>query len=799
MERVIRNLRLALRSLRRNPTFTWTVVLLLALGVGAVTTVVTVVDHVLLRPLPYPAAERLVTVENGSHSGPLFQGLRDFESVEDWAGAWTTDVNLTGVGAPQRLSQANVTEDFFSLFGARAADGRLLLEEDFAASDVVVVSEGAWRRLWGADPDLVGTTVLLDGSPALVVGVLDGGFAPPEALVGAEVDLWRPVPWTEEAFSSHEYHVLEVAGRLAPGATTTVAQAELDALLIQMAPISANYRQRDSAEPVALPLSPLAEVSVQRVRQGLGLLMGAVAMLLLVACANVANLFLARGLERRQEMSVRQALGASRGRLVEQLLSESLLIGMIGGTLGVGVAVVGVRTFLALNPTALPGQAAVAIDFRILGFAIAMSAGTALLFGLLPALRAASGNLASTIGSVGRTTTDGRLVRSLRSGLVVGEVALSLTLIAGAGLMLRSFVEVRAQALGFEPADVWTIPVTPTEYETPEEWVLGMKEIRASLADVPQVGSATVALTVPMQLTGGGRCCWSRTVEVEGSDDGLRTMLHPVGDDYFSTLGLPLVAGRAWTPTEARQAEPTAVVLSEPLARTLFGDPAAALGRELDLQFPTLVVGVAADNQHYGAEYEHGAALYLPLERVPFTIPRAVFAVKTTGSAPNFPDQLRSAIWSVAPRLPVPAVRPMDDLIEDSTAGRRFDSALFGALAGVALLLSAGGLYGMLLYMANRRRRDLAIRMALGAPRALIVRTMVLGGLGITSLGIAFGLAGSWFSNRLLANRLWGIEPNDPFTLLWATAILFATAALASWLPARRAGDTDTLEALRED
>jgi len=767
--------------------------------VGAVTTVITVVDHVLLRPLPYPAAERLVTVENGSHSGPFFQGLRAFETVEDWAGAWTSDVNLTGTGTPQRLSQANVTEDFFGLFGARAADGRLLLDQDYQTSDVVVVSEGAWRRLWGADAGLIGSSVSIDGSPALVVGILDEGFALPEALVGSEVDLWRPVSWSDEAFTSHGYHVLEVAGRLAPGATAAVAQAELDAFLIQMASVSENYRERGSAEPRALPLSALAEVSVQRVRQGLGLLMGAVAMLLLVACANVANLFLARGLERRHEMSVRQALGASRVRLLEQLLVESLLIGMIGGILGIGVAVIGVRSFLALNPTALPGQAAVAIDLRILGFAIAISAGTALLFGLLPALRAAGGNLASTIGSAGRTTTDGRLVRSLRSGLVVGEVALSLTLIAGAGLMLRSFVEVRAQALGFEPANVWTVPVTPTEYESPEEWVRGMEEIRASLAQVPQVGSATVGLTVPMQMTGGGRCCWSTRVDVEGSEDGLRTSLHPVGADYFSTLGLPLLVGRAWTPSEARQTEPTAVVLNEPLARTLFGDPASALGQELDLQFSTIVVGVAADNQHYGAEFEHGAALYLPLESVPFTIPRAVFAVKVSGSAQNFPDQLRAAIWSVAPRLPVPSVRPMNDLIEDSTAGRRFDSALFGALAAVALLLSAGGLYGMLLYLANRRRRDLAIRMALGAPQRLIVRSMVLGGLGITSLGIAFGLAGSWFSNRLLANRLWGIEPGDPVTLLWATAILLGTALLASWLPARRAGRTDALEALRED
>ena len=794
----MRTLRLALRMLRKNPLFSWTAILLLAVGIGAVTTVVTVVDHVLLRALPYPDANRLVTIENGSHSGPFFRRIREFQSVEPWAGAWTSDVNLVGSGAPQRLTQASVTEDFFSLFGPQAAQGRLLQPDDFQSTNAVVVSRGTWQRLWGADPGLVGQRVMLDGEPVLVVGIL-GDFVLPEALVGSDVDLWRPVPWTDESLTSHEFRALQVVGRLAPGTTHAVAQAELDALMVEMATVHANYRERLTSEPRDLPVTGLADVSVQRVRQGLGLLLGAVMMLLLVACANVANLFLARGLERQQEMSVRRALGASRLRLVEQLMAESLLIGVVGGVIGVVLALVGVRTFLALNPTALPGQASVAVDARVLGLALIISVATAVVFGLLPALRAAGANLASAINSGGRTNTESRMIKALRSGLVVGEVALSLTLIAGAGLMLRSYLVVQGQDLGMDPTDVWTVPVTPTEYDAPEDWARGMEEIRVALAQLPGVASATVGLTLPMEMTGGGRCCWSTRVSVAGEEDGLSTFLHPVGPDYFSTLAVPLVAGRLWSAAEARVAEPAAVVVNEPLARALFGDAATALGQEVGLSFPSVIVGVAADNQHYGAEYEHGPALYLALDRVPFTIPRAVFAVKATRRAQNFAQQAREAIWSVAPSLPVPIVRPMTAMVEEATAGRRFDTALFGSLAGLALLLSSGGLYGLLLYMANRRRRDLAIRMALGAPSGRIVRSMLLGGLGITGLGIVLGLVGAWFTSRLLANRLWGVAPNDPVTLIGAAGLLLATAALASWLPARRAGQIDALAALRED
>ncbi|MEE8386079.1 MAG: ABC transporter permease, partial [Dehalococcoidia bacterium] len=353
-----RDVRFALRTLRKAPSFTLTTALLIAVGVGAVTTIFTLVDHVLLRPLPYPEAERLVTLDNGSHSGPLFQRLRQSQTVESWAGARVANVSLTGVGDPLRLDEARVTRDFFGLFGARADHGRLLLEQDFDAADAVVLDGGAWRRIWGADPAVVGRTIQIDGNPVVVVGVLDAAFSPPEAVLGSTVDLWRPADWSWESLNSHEYKVLEVAGRLVDGSTVEAVQSEMDAIITVLAGEHRNY-QRDDGSPSFTPVVPLADATVRGVRTGLGLLMGAVGLLLLIACANVAHLFLARGLGRTREMAVRRALGAGTSTLTGQLLAESLVVGLAGGAGGAALAALGLRSFMALNPSALPRQEAV--------------------------------------------------------------------------------------------------------------------------------------------------------------------------------------------------------------------------------------------------------------------------------------------------------------------------------------------------------------------------------------------------------------------------------------------------------
>ncbi|MEQ8329230.1 MAG: ADOP family duplicated permease [Longimicrobiales bacterium] len=797
---MLRDLRFAVRSLRKAPAFALSTTALVAVGVGAVTTIFTLVDHVLLRPLPYPDQDRMVYLGNPSHSGPFFESLARVGAGDAWAGAWTTQATVDIGGEPLLLEVAQVTDGFLEFFGAGAVRGRLLDSSDFAAGDVVVVSGTAWRTLWGADPDLVGRTVRVDGQPAVVAGVVDPSFQLPEAVVGGDVHLWRPVDWTAEPMQHTNFSVLNIAGRTRPGVGLPAVQDGVDRLLESLAATDRNFVNREG-EIREVPVSTLADATVSDVRRGLNLLLAAVAVLLLVACANVAHLFLARGLERVREMAVRRAMGAGGGTVVRHLLAESLVVGAVGGLGGAALAAAGLRAFLSLNPEALPRGAAVTLDLRVLGFALGISALTAVVFGMVPALRSVRGELAEQLHAGGRGSTGGRGINGLRRVLVSAEVALSLVLIAGAGLLVRSFVSVRAQETGFRVEDVWTVPLRPTDVESPEQYVALASEVERALRGVPGVQDVAVALTMPMEYAAGGRCCWGSRATVEGVElADTRVNMHPVSSGFVPTLGIEVLSGRVWTPGEAT-ATPTPVVLNEPLAIEAFGSAAAAAGRPLavgDMQMT--VVGVVTDTRHYGLEHEHGAALYLPIEQVPFPIPRMHAAVHLApGAGRGTPGALREAVWSVAPGLPVPTVRTMEDWIARSTAARRFQSSVFGAFAAVGLLLAAGGLYGTLLFMAGQRRRELGIRLALGASRQRIERKLLMSGLSLTGVGIVLGLAGAWFSGRLLESWIWGVERGDPATLVAASGVLLLTAAVASWLPARKAGRTDPLEALRAE
>lgn len=791
-----RQVRVSARALLKAPGFTATAVVLVGLGVGAVTTIFTLVDHVLLRPLPYPAAERLLLVENGNHSGPLFESMRAMGTVDGWAAAHDETSTLLGDGDPVRVRAARVSRDFFQVFGARPALGRLFADEDFEhADDRVVVDGRAWRRVWGGDPDLVGRVIQLDGRPVTVIGVTDPAFTPPEALVGREVDFWRPIDGSSELLTEHTAWVLGVVGRVASGTSAEAAEAELAALMGRMASVHENYRDSDG-DPRELPLTPLAEVTVRGVRAGLGLLLGAVTMLLLVACANVAQLFLARGLGRHREMAVRRAMGAGTAVLIGQLLVESLLVGLAGGALGMGLAWTGLEGFLALAPGALPRQDAVTLDLRVMAFAVTVSVATALLFGLLPAMRSVRGDVADELRAAGRAATAGRGTGLLRGGLIVAEVGLSLVLLAGAGLLMKSFLLVHAQDPGFRTADLWTVPINLTSVETPDDWLGATSEIGEALSRVAGVRGVTWGLTMPL-TSAAGRCCWRSTVTAEGAREA-GPYLHPVTAEYFDVLGTPLRAGRSWSEAEARS-DPTPVVVSEGLAIALWGSAEGAVNRPLSMNnLEMTVVGVAGDVRHYGLEPAPDLALHLPVDRIPFPIDRAHFAVRMEpGAAAGLGGRVREAIWSALPTVPVPIVRSMDDWLGLQNAARRFDSTLFATFAVVALLLAAGGLYGTLLYMAGQRRRELGIRLALGASRGRIERDVLRGGLALATVGVVLGLFGAWASGRFIQSRLWGVEPGDPATMAVAAGLLLATAAVASWLPARRASRTDPVRTLR--
>lgn len=538
-----RQTRLACRTLRRAPAFTVPAVLLVGLGVGGVTTVFTLVDHILLRPLPYPESERLVRIgrPGETHSGPVIQAMEELGGFDGWAVGGSGPATLLGQEEPLQVEQAEVSRGFFTLLGRAPSLGRLLLEGDFAGANAVVLSQSTWQRVFGGDPDIVGRSVRLDGETLAVVGVLSADFAPPQALVAADVDVWRPIDWSLGHNRRPDYSVLGVAARLAPDVSPGAAQAELDALAERLAErYPENLRAPDgTAEP--LLVVGLHEATVQRARTGLGLLLGGVMLLLAIACLDIAHLFLARGLGRMKEMAVRRALGARPGGLVRQLLVESLMVGLAGGALGVGLAWIGLDVLLALSPATLPLTTEVRVDPRVLAFAAVVSVGTAVLFGLLPALRSLGAELAT-------------------------------------------------------------------------------------------------------DLRGSSR----------GASSGMRR----------------------------------------------------------------------------------------------------------------------------------------------STAGRHFNSIVFGALGVVSLVLAAAGLYGTLIYHVHQRRRELGIRLALGATPARVEVQTPLDGVSLALLGCALGLLGTWVAGRLLARWIPDLTSGDPLTLTLAAVLLLGTAAVASWLPARRPGRTDPLTTL---
>lgn len=804
MSAIWSGIRTGARSLRRTPSFTWSVVLLLGLGIGAVTTIFSIVDHVLLRDLPYPDADRLVVVEEGAHSGPTYRRLETMQSVDAWAGVFTWDAILTGTDEPMRLNLGYVTRDYFAMFGARPAVGRLFVADDFGAAAPVVLSYGLWQRVWGADPGLVGRTIRLDGEPRLVVGVMDAGFDPPEALAG-NIDVFTPVDWGHEWFESDNTTILSVAGRLAPTATLGQARAEAEALAARRAEEVPGQFALDDGSARPLPLTPIREATVQDVRAGLGLIFGAVALLLLVACVNVAHLFMARGVERIREMAVRRALGAGSPALARQLGTESALVGLAGSAIGVGIAVAGIGAFRATAAASLPRMDAIAVDVRVLAFAIALGMLTALAFGLLPALRLATGERGgSPLGS--RSNTADRRTHAVRHGLVVVEVALSLILVAQAGWLIRSFVDLHTIDLGFRTTDVWTLPVTPTGIESPEEWNRRLQGVRESLATVPGVTEATFGLTAPLQFVGGNSCCWrsSPTFDTDqpGAEDDRRAMIHPVDPGFFDVFEPRVVAGRAWSRDEERTvADGSAMVpavISEPLAVRVFGSAADALGHRLDLGGREFnIMGVAADNRYYGPDRVQGDAVYVPAATVPFALPLATFAVRTERADQALVRSLAEAVWAVEPDLPVPTIRPMEEWARVATARARFLSGLFTAFGAVALLLVAGGLAGTLLYAVRLRRRELGVRLALGATPRRLEGSVLRRGALLTGAGVVLGGIGAWMSAQLIEGLMAGVNARDPGTFGVTVAVLLTVALAASWWPARRAAQTDPIDALR--
>ena len=809
----------AIRSLRRKRGYAAGVVLLVALGVGTVTAVFSVMDAVLLRALPYPDAERLVFFGQPAHSGPKFHDWSEkLSAVTELAAAWAEPVALTGVGEPVRVNEARVNDGFFDLFAAAAVNGRLLDGGDFTpGSRVVVLGHELWQSHFGGDPAIVGRAVTIEGEPHDVVGVMARRFRPPEALVGDRVDLWVPLDFTGELFQDRHVHVLQVAGKLPPAVALETAQAEADALAAALAEQFPESERQRNGTAREVPLVNLHEATTGEIGRALTLLLTAVSAMLLIACANVAALTLARASGRERELSLRSALGASRGRVASLLLVESLLLALAGGAAGIGIAALALRAFRAWAPSDIPRFGEVAIDWRVVAFALALSLLTGLLFGVAPALRSARADVASALREQGSGPS--RRKQRLRSALVVVQVALALALSVGSGLLFHSFLRLRAVELGFEPDRVARVKLQLGRLEREEDGEAWRRQFAETLLDqvaaLPGVEASALGWSLPFDFVGGSRCCWrsgfSPTSRPEGGEqEPVAAMINPVTPDYFRVLGVPMLEGRGLEPADD-DAELPAIVLNRELAERLFpeggavgstvarGDRSSLSPDGMGPDTTLRVVGVVADFRSWGLDQEAETGAFVSYRRFGARAPLLSLAVRSSLPLDTLSESLRRTIWQIDPNLPIESISELEQRISSSIAVPRFYAGLLLAFAALALSLAAAGIYGSLVYSVGQRVREMGVRVALGAARHDVVRLVVAQGLAQVAAGLALGLVVVLFTARLLESALFGIESHDPWALAISSLVLAAVALLACWLPARRAAATDPVTTLRAE
>jgi predicted permease len=797
MDTLLQDLRFSLRLLQRQPGFTALLVLTLALGIGANTAIFSAVDGVLLRPLALPAPERLVLVW-GHHpdTGRQTVSLPDFldwregsPAFESLAAFGMASLNLTGGGEPEQLRGVRVTANYFETLGLWPILGRTFEtgEDRQGRSPVVVLSQGFWTRRMGADPAVLGKTLTLDGMAHTIIGVVPEGIRFP-----SQGEVWVPLATDEER--PRRWNFLVVIGRLTAGATMERAQAELTALTSRLEQAYPATNQQVTARIV-----PLQADLASRTRPALLVFMGAVGLVLLIACANVANLMLARAGVRERELAVRAALGASRGRLIRQMLTESLLLSMMGGALGLLLAEWGIDALRASQLDLFPAYARIGIDWRVLGFTLALSVVTGVLAGLAPALRLSGSHLDSTLRAGARGFTGGSLLRQLRGLLVLSEVALALVLLVGAALLLRSFDRLQHEEPGFDPQGVLTLRVVLPQLKYPEDPQLAafFQQLTARAAVVPGVQAAGIVTAVPL---GDGTPVLDLSIEGRTPAPGAveDAEVFSVSPGYFQTMGLPLLSGRLIEPQDDASA-PDVAVIKEALARRYLPGK-EPLGARLSLDDGEnwiTIVGVVRGVRSWALQNEPAPQLYLSLPQRPR---RAMYlAVRTTGEPAELTGALRRELSALDPELPMADVRTMEQRLEGAVARPRVNMFLLGGFAGVALLLAGIGIYGVISQMVVQRTREIGIRMALGARSRDVMRLIIRQGIFPALVGIGLGLAAALAGSRLLESLLYGVTATDPLTFLIVPVFLAGVALLAAWLPARRATRVDPTEALRQE
>lgn len=794
---MVQDLRYGVRMLLKHKGFTLIAVLTLALGIGANTAIFSVVNAVLLRPLPYDDPGQLVRLwsdrsgqrtEQNQFAPAEITDIR--EHLTSFAELGFFDyglsANLTGGSQPERVNGSEATPGLFTTLRVKPILGRTFLPEEteIGQSKVALISEGLWKRRFGADPNFAGRSVQLDGESFTVVGVLPASFKFPE-----QVDLWLPFSFTAADWKSDRQHYyVEAVGRLKPGVALAQARVELETMMQRLAPTLPAARKK-----WGITLVPLHEQVVGKISATLWILLGAVGLVLLIACVNVANLLLARAAARQKEMTIRVALGAGRLRIIRQLLTESLLLAVIGGTAGVALAIGAVKLFSASMLSSLPRAEEVTVDAQVLLFTLFVSILTGTIFGLTPALQAANPNLNETLKEGGRRSTGSR--SGLRNLLVVVEIALSLVLLVGAGLLIKSFLRLQGVDAGFDPRHLLTLQVTlpKVQYPDTERQNAFVQQTLQRLETLPGVQSVAATINLPLVGT------WGMGYGIAGRENGPNQIADnaTITPNYFRTMGIRVVQGREFTDRDTT-AGPPVIIISEALARKHFPNE-NPIGQRINAGVSREIVGVVADVKPRGLELAAKPQIYLPYAQKPTIAAFVTFTIRTASTPLSLAGAIENEIERLDANLPVANIRTMEQIVATSLAQRRLTMFLLSIFAAIAIVLAAIGIYGVVAYAVAQRSHELAIRMALGAQKKDVLALVLKHGIKLTLFGVALGLLGAVWLTQLLKDLLFEVRATDPLTFLAVAALLVLVALLACYLPARKATKTNPLVALQCD
>ena len=796
------DLRYGARMLLKKSGFTLVAIATLSLGIGANTAIFSVINGVLLSGLPYPQPEQLAMVWLDNRRQGIPDDITSYPNFVDWrdrnktfqgmAGMTSSNLHLTGVGEPEEIRAATVSINFFQVVGVGPALGRgFTAEEERPGSDrVVILSNALWQRRFGGDPGILNKTISLSGISNTVVGIMPAGFQFPE-----DTDLWRPLAPSDGMRAARFGFFLPVVGRLKPCVTRSQAQADLDVVANQI------EQQFPDMAGYGVNVVPVLEQTVGAIRRTLMILFVAVIFVLLIACANVANLLLARAAGRRREVALRAALGAGRWRIVRQLLTENMLLAALGGALGVLLAWWGLRLLVDLSPANIPRLENIRLDGRVLWFTLGLSLLTGLIFGLAPALQTTQLKLSETLKEGGRTGSGGRNARLIRGVLVVVEVALTLVLLVGAGLLIRSFWRLQQVDPGFKTDHVLTLRLSlpRSRYTEGAQAVSFFERLQERLGALPGVVAVSATTDIMLQ-----RLATSSSFTIENrprdpSELSLELPFDRVLPNYFQTMGIQLLLGRAFTAQDGRDS-PRVAIVNETFVKRYFPN-ADPIGKRFtfgdagpDTQW-IAIVGVVRDSKRQGVDQPIRIESFMPLAQMPARSMEVV--LRTTGDPLALGNAARGAVWSLDRDLPIPRMQTLEQNLSTRVAQRRLNMLLLGLFASVALVLSAVGIYGVMNYAVTQRTNEIGIRVALGAQTRDVLRLVVGEGMILALAGVVFGLVMTFALTRLMASLLFGVSATDPLTFAAIAALLFGVALLACWIPARRATEVDPMVALR--